>query len=573
MRAVRALRVGRAPLRRAHRTWADSGAVRLQRDVGAQRRCSACFTLIEQEEAECSACGSHTFRTIEHRIRGWVGIQRFDDETDFGIDLIRNGRTIRVAEKSAFFEYADELGALTKDYPIDQQYGRIVGEVHLDHVPVDFQKQDFQRSTPEWEQTMLFLRGASSLQPNKPGADQNTSSVFKLYQGYRKVRNIGRRDMYMGQWDPGAEKARRVPREIEQEYYTHFTAKEPGYYDDAEWWKLVEAADKRPMEELVQCPMCDVDNLRSIELCEGCGYALIGHDCANCGERIPSSARTCPHCGQDQIPEDTTPWTCAVCGNENPYDLDACGQCEYPRGTPSLASPEYLAGRSHLDPDLSITGCTVTLVDGSSSQPLNVKVQRTNEHITPTWGGAPVPLIAMRETELTVFFDPRHEVFTSFDVRPEALIAAEVAHYVYMLNQRLAASSNGHHSVSVIASAIMSNYYRDQLDLSPESLREAIGETISALRRRLAEGLMPGDPENFFNDLEEADQKAFAENLVASGRPLTEVERVVTSGEFIDFLDPAALVRALRDASAGRAAGSGRQYVGADRRPSRRGSR
>jgi len=64
----------------------------------------------------------------------------------FGIDLIRNGRAIRPSEKSAFFTYVDEFKNEIKDYPIDSQYGRIVGEIHLDFVPVDFLKQDFQRA-------------------------------------------------------------------------------------------------------------------------------------------------------------------------------------------------------------------------------------------------------------------------------------------------------------------------------------------------------------------------------------------------------------------------------------------
>ena len=81
-------------------------------------------------------------RTIEERIRGWVGIQRFDHDTEFGIDLIRNGRAIRIGEKAAFFEYFDEFKKVIKYYPIYQQYVRIVGEVHLNYIPVDFLKQD-----------------------------------------------------------------------------------------------------------------------------------------------------------------------------------------------------------------------------------------------------------------------------------------------------------------------------------------------------------------------------------------------------------------------------------------------
>ena len=115
-----------------------------------------------------------------------MGIQRYDDETDYGIDLIRNGRAIRIGEQKAFFEYTDEFKHTTKDYPVDSPYGRIVGEIQLNHVPVDFLKQDFQRSSPEWQRAMSALRGDSSLKPSEPGADTTTaqySSCIRAIEG------------------------------------------------------------------------------------------------------------------------------------------------------------------------------------------------------------------------------------------------------------------------------------------------------------------------------------------------------------------------------------------------------
>jgi len=73
---------------------------------------------------ECPRCSSRESREIEQRIHGWIGVQRFDHKDDFGIDLIRNGRAIRVGEKAAFFEYTDDTtGRSEREYPIDQQYG------------------------------------------------------------------------------------------------------------------------------------------------------------------------------------------------------------------------------------------------------------------------------------------------------------------------------------------------------------------------------------------------------------------------------------------------------------------
>ena len=104
--------------------------------VGTQRHCGSCRTLIPDGMSVCPSCNSTSIRSVEERIHGWVGIQRFDDATHYGIDLIRNGRAIKPGEKSAFFEFVDEFKNVIKDYPIDGPYGRIVGEIHLDFVPV-----------------------------------------------------------------------------------------------------------------------------------------------------------------------------------------------------------------------------------------------------------------------------------------------------------------------------------------------------------------------------------------------------------------------------------------------------
>ena len=46
--------------------------------IYTQRKCNKCGTLLEPFQKECPACGSNEIRTIEERIRGWVGIQRYD---------------------------------------------------------------------------------------------------------------------------------------------------------------------------------------------------------------------------------------------------------------------------------------------------------------------------------------------------------------------------------------------------------------------------------------------------------------------------------------------------------------
>ena len=246
-----------------------------------RKRCAKCRTIIPDGETKCPSCSNTEIRTVEERIKGWVGIQRFDDTNRYGIDLIRNGRAIRVGEKSAFFEFVDDFQNTIKDYPIDSQYGRIVGEVHIDFVPVDFQKQDFQRSSEEWHQAISYLRGDSSLQPSQPGADSNNSPIFKLFQGYRKVRTPGTTDMYMGYWDEVAGAPKRISRDVERDYLERFNRREKGYYDDEEWWKLVEAASTPPSKPLLTCDNCGSQNLPEAETCSVCGKIFKGKNCIN----------------------------------------------------------------------------------------------------------------------------------------------------------------------------------------------------------------------------------------------------------------------------------------------------
>lgn len=127
-----------------------------------QRLCLSDRSLIPEGSSECSQCHGTEFRSISERVQGWVGIQRFDDSDNFGVDVIRNGRSILVGEKEAFFSFIEDIGQKSREYPIDSQYGRIVGEVHIDHVPVDFTKQDFQRASESWERAILFARQVSS---------------------------------------------------------------------------------------------------------------------------------------------------------------------------------------------------------------------------------------------------------------------------------------------------------------------------------------------------------------------------------------------------------------------------
>ena len=550
-----------------HCVWSDGRSVerrglgkipallRFNEVIGSQVRCGACTALVEPGHIKCQVreCGSSNLRTIEERIRGWVGIQRFDDLTEFGIDVIRNGRAIRIGEKSAFFEFTDEFKRVFKDYPIDQQTGRIVGEVHLNHVPVDFLKQDLQRSSPEWLKAMAYLRGESSLQPNQPGADKNSSPVFKLYQGYRRVRNIGRGDMYMGVWDAASGDPARISRDVEREYYEKFLKRLPGWYDDSEWWKLVEQADRKPLEDLVECPECSAQNLKGHDVCIACGAVLIGQACANneCGKTVPRSAASCPHCGKSQIPEVVLPWNCMVCGAANQPEITDCIECASPRGSLHALARERLLAASNKSDDLSIPACTVTLADGSNTSPLVVETYSMQVAIVPRPKAKPIPLYAIKTPEqIEVFVDLNHVLFKSFRVRPEQMIAAEVALVVYDSNRRLSGQQyEGIHTLSTLSWQILQNRWRSVLEDTADKLRTDIISFFVGLREKLP-SILEGQLEDVYDDLDEVQQKQMVENMLAGGADLMKLSEMKKSGQYLQFIDESAITAVFKNHSA-----------------------
>ena len=504
--------------------------------VHTQKKCTKCTATLEAYQTSCPACGSYEIRTIEERIRGWVGIQRFDDLSEFGVDLIRNGRAIRISEKSAFFEYVDEFQKILKDYPIDSNFGRIVGEVHLNHVPVDFMKQDFQRSSPEWHRAITFLRGNSSLQPLQPGAENNESPIFKLFQGYRKVKTPGKTDMYMGKWDPVKEEPARISRDVEKDFYERFKKHEPGYYDDAEWWKKVEEADQKPVKKLPLCPECGCQNLEEAEICIGCQTVLRGKQCVSCGEYIPMSAKTCPKCGKNQEPEIVKPWTCLVCNTKNNAIFTSCSNCGCVRGEENYLSSEYLIKHSEKDDNLSIVGCTVTLSNGQASAPLNVLVYATSQPIKSNLDNKPIPLYAEKKAldEVVIFIDKAHRMFKSCKIKAEQLIAASVAEHIFILNKSVG-NASGKHTVPYLSWQIIEKYWADKLEDSGEELMYAIKTLEITIKERLVLS-HGGALEQYYDLLTNEQTKAMVNEMINAGIDIsTGMSGLKTNGLYVKY--------------------------------------
>ena len=517
--------------------------------INTQRRCAKCRSIIPDNATVCPSCGCNEIRSVEERIIGWVGIQRFDSDSNYGIDLIRNGRAIKIAEKRAFFEFVDEFQNVIKDYPIDSPYGRIIGEIHLDFVPVDFLKQDFQRSSEEWIGAMLYLRGNSSLQPSKEGAEHNTSYIYKLFQGYRKVRTAGTTDLYMGYWDKAENRPKRISRDVERQYYEKFLAKEPGYFDDTEWWKLVEEASVPPVEPMITCPECGAQNLTEAEICSVCGHIFKGKKCINteCNQEIPLSATTCQYCETNQVPIIEKPWTCEICGAKNPAGTTICKNCHGDKGTSNPLSETEILKHSVKDDDLSVENLSIKLSNGQQSNSFNLNTYYAENALVSPVTSERYPMIIFKQLgEVNIVIDKMHPLLMSCGTTPIEMIASEVASYIYDLNRNL--SSNPGHSVSNIAWELIHQYWFDRVELSEENISKKARTLLDSIKEQLVVLVDERQSDRYFSEMTDTQQKLFVNELFKHHINMAKLNDLKANGSFLRYVPDDFILHIFEDA-------------------------
>ncbi|MFJ6110048.1 ATP-binding protein [Dietzia maris] len=182
----------------------------------------------------CLECQSDRIELRDRSIRGWLGIQRYDDTSDFGITLLRQGRTIVHLDKALFEWTNPDSGDKVVEYPVELGRGRIVGELHLDHLPVNYRKTDFGRDSAAWNTVRERVRGDGPLleklakQLDYP---PNTSELGMLFHAYRRY-DAGYRYLVPGDGERAmAEQARR--------WGESFRKGLAAYQSDEMWWKHV----------------------------------------------------------------------------------------------------------------------------------------------------------------------------------------------------------------------------------------------------------------------------------------------------------------------------------------------
>ena len=515
---------------------------KIDRLIRSSERCAKCRG--EIKDGQCVADNNHSgSERVDERVRGWIGVQRYDDTSHYGIDLIRNGRAIRILEKDAFFTFRDEGGNEIRDYPADGTYGRIVGEIHLDHVPVNFTKEDFQRTTYQWQEAMAILRGNSSLQSRQPGAAENDTPMMRIYTGYRRVRKAGIPDLYMAELyedNDGIMKTKRISRDIEDEFYEKFLAKEKGYHNDEKWFERVNVSVPTDTYEDCPNPECDAQNPSLAEECQICGELLKSKKCIKCEEKILWSAESCKHCGISQVPEG--PWKCNVCGKiDNSPEMHECGRCSAVKGAVNPFDINILMENSQIDDVLSISDIEIELPGSGKSDKFNLEVR----HASLRNGQIHIPAVVfpdMPMQKITVFLDKKHSLFGSLQMRLYYAVAEVAADFVHAGSTHILSSGRkNEHNLINLTFQILNKYWGEQLSDNKNQVQDDIKSLLENIQEGMVDYLMESAPD-IFQSMSNAERTAMVSNMQESGIDIGKMEKLKESGEFMRHIPPSVVV-------------------------------
>lgn len=211
--------------------------------LGDRPFCLRCWNWLPPNIDQCPSCQENgKVVPRERRVHGWLGLQRFLDESDYGIDFLRHGRKIETGNKDLFVYLEESTDAEVLEYPLDDPRGRgrIIGEIHLDHCSVPYTKDRFVREDAAWAEMVEIVRGRGPLRPEAAktaGLGENNSPLFKLFQAFRRSSPHNKRS---GGWA----KLLVVPDNARaKNMYRNFEAGEADYQTDAKWWELAVQAD------------------------------------------------------------------------------------------------------------------------------------------------------------------------------------------------------------------------------------------------------------------------------------------------------------------------------------------
>lgn len=476
--------------------------------------CGDCGQWQLTDRDACEDCGSDRLTVRERRVHGWLGIQRYMHKHDYGIDFLRNGRKILRWDKQ-LFTWRNPDGAVGNEepeYPVDlaHQGGRIIGEIHLDHVPVTYQKDAFEYGDRSWRSAVEIVRGVAPLLPQRAANleyEENTSPLALLFKGYRR-NDAGLRYLVPGD-------GRKPIHDDTRRWGHEFHRGNPDYQTDERWWQAVEdheaTKSRGKNAKAAAVTPGKPDEMAVME--------ALGFDGAEIGS--PSSPATGPDemkpGAQAQPPSDGESAPAAP----TPEKRKETRQERVTRYTENSTTYPGLS-RSFGHPRVGFVEVEARRLTVGSL---------TDENLHPT----PVLLDQRGGNALVAFLDLDHPIFQRFGADPADLLLAEIAVLL-----RVQTSSEWSHS-ELIAAIRAESLPASALDA--EMISAEAKELLAEVRRRMASELdRVGEPGKAFQFLSPDELTHTEHTMIANGK-VTRTTDLGASGEFLLHVPALFLVR------------------------------
>lgn len=380
------------------------------------------------------------------RLRGWLGIQRYADPVDFGIDFIRNGRKILMGDKSLFHFTHPDTGVEICEYPIELGStvgGRIVGELHVDYLIPTYQKNAFDYNDRGWRVTTDLIRGAGPILPGQRKllqlTNDNDSPLGRLINAYRRV-DKGTKCLY-------------VPKDYTSDLKRRFYSRESDYISDEKWYEIAQECDKSSAEGAVSTPV-DPGNAPTDDVDDYFDET----DSENPDPKVPDS---------DTIDE------------------------------PSTQEPEKDSDRDSLI-QRSVRSQSLTGRYGFGDvSPMEISAMRVADGEIMV-NGQSVPSRLFRDgIEVDFFYDPSHEVLSQFPITPKQLLLHTLSEEFWLRDNDVTIQRAFHGLVLTHMSEerINSQVLQDRADAILSTIRERLPNLLGPVFLNVKSMIEESEPE------------------------------------------------------------------------------
>lgn len=460
--------------------------IEIDKELTPLKACQSCGRWQNLALNECEECGSTELEERERRIRGWLGIQRYLHKSDFGVDFLRNGRKILVRDLHLFsWEDPNEPGARpVMEYPIEVPFeGRIVGEIHLDHVRVNYQKNSFEYNSIEWRHAVKVLRGEGPLRPQiarQAGYPENESPIGRLFTGYRRT-DPGLKSLIPGD-------GKRAIHEKTREWAKLFRKGDPEYQDDHIWYEAAKQHDEPKVEvpdEATDPSDGDDGNVRD-----------------RLGIPAPSDPRPDPDVSES--PRETE--------EEKQTRYRAQGEVQHG------ISGEYMLPGFGTALNVTVYALTGIEVADNNGEPVPVYVQK------------------QRGADVHVFVDFDHRLFTEFGGDPREYAILGIADHI---RER----RGSHQALSSIIADLKERCLPDQ-KLTPAALATVANALLDRVRSTMRP-VVAGNSEGFWAYVSSEDQAAAEQRFAQEGLD-TDWNDARESGNWVQYVSSTAVSRLIQ---------------------------